>query len=248
MNRKTRSDLRILLIQPRLDLPMVEHELLSIARYSGLCKEQLLSVNPFKNRIDEVLLEKADAVIIGGSDTSVLDNFEWTESIASIVEKAVESYLPVFGSCWGHQMIVKIFGGKVATDISRKEIGSINVKLTSSGMKDRLFRSLPQTFVAQSGHKDHVFYLPECFEALADSELSPYQGIKMRGYPVYGAQFHADLGKSELIERLSYYRYDYVSCTEFDNVCANLRESPEALNILSSFVDCVVLDHLKSSV
>lgn len=243
MNSKARSELSILLIQPRADVPMIEHELTCISRYTNLAIEQFRSVSPFTSPITSDLLTTADAVIIGGSDTSVLDNFAWTDSIIRLIHRMAEVKMPLFGSCWGHQMIARAFDGDVVSDVARKEMGTIEVCLTDTGKADQLFSRLPTTFAAQSGHKDHVSRLPANIEPLAFSELSPFQAIRVKDLPIYGAQFHADMGKIELKERLEYYQYDYVDTTEFDNICASLRESPESLTLLSTFIDLIVLSN-----
>ncbi|MBI4851530.1 MAG: type 1 glutamine amidotransferase [Acidobacteria bacterium] len=241
MARKLLTEISILMVQPRSDLPMVEHEIKCIAQYGGLSKNQLRSVSPFYSEISESLLENVDGVIIGGSDTSVLDDFPWTNSIIELIHKIAEVKMPLFGSCWGHQMVAKAFGGEVVSDISRKEMGSIEVVLTPQGKNDPLFGKLPEKFVAQSGHKDHVIELPQNIDPLAYSDLSPYQAIKVKDCPIYGAQFHADMDKIELKERLEYYQYDYVNTEEFDNICNSLQNSPEAVKILAAFINDVVL-------
>lgn len=241
MAKKLRNEISILLVQPRSDLPMVEHEIKCITQYSGLSKEQFISVSPFYAPINNSLLENIDGVIIGGSDTSVLDNFPWTNSIIELIHKIAEVKMPLFGSCWGHQMVAKVFGGEVVSDFARKEMGSIEVSLTEQGKDDLLFGKLPIKFTAQSGHKDHVYELPSNIEPLAYSGLSPYQAIKVKNCPIYGAQFHVDMDKLELKERLEYYQYDYVNTEEFNNICNGLQESPQAIKILSAFIEDVVL-------
>jgi GMP synthase (glutamine-hydrolysing) len=247
MNRKARNEVSILLIQPRADVPMIDHERSCIARFSGLATAQLLSVSPFASSIDDKLLTGVDGVIIGGSDTSVLDNFPWTGSIVELIRRIAEIKMPLFGSCWGHQMIARAFGGEVVSDVSRKEMGTIEVSLTPEGKVDELFSQLPATFTAQSGHKDHVSRLPQEIEPLAFSERSPYQALHMRDLPIYGAQFHADMDEVELKERLTFYQYDYVNTTEFDQICNGLEKSPEAVKLLAAFIDQVVLGREKAS-
>lgn len=247
MNNKARSDLSILLIQPRADLPMIEHESKCIARYSSLSPEQLSSVSPFTAQINASILEGYDGVIIGGSDTSVLDQFAWTDSIIRLIHHIAEVKMPLFGSCWGHQMIAQAFGGEVVSDVARKEMGTIDVSLTPQGMADKLFGTMPKVFTAQSGHKDHVTRLPENIEPLASSDRSPIQALRVKDHPIYGAQFHADMGTQELKERLEYYQYDYVDNSEFDRICASLRASPEAVKVLANFIERVILADKASS-
>lgn len=241
MTKKARSEVSILLIQPRADVPMIDHEMHCIARYAGLSVDQFRSVSPFTTPITPSLLEGFDGVMIGGSDTSVLDEFPWTSSIIRLIHQIAEVKMPLFGSCWGHQMIARAFDGEVVSDVARKEMGTIEVSLTPEGSQDALFGALPKTFKAQSGHKDHVSRLPDNIEPLAFSSLSPYQGLRVKDRPIYGAQFHADMGRRELKERLEFYQYDYVDQTEFQRICDSLCDSPEAVTLLAGFVDQVVL-------
>src|SRR5262249_12298752 len=162
-------------------------------------------------------------------------------SFLGCVRRIAAIGMPLFGSCWGHQMLARAFGGEVVSDVARKEMGSIEVKLTPEGGKDELFGRFPDTFTAQSGHKDHISRLPEGVETLAYTEKSPYQAIRMKNRPIYGVQFHADMGAVELKERLTFYQYDYVDTTEFDQICGELRESPKAVTLLAEFVDRIVL-------
>ncbi len=241
MAKKQLAEISVLLVQPRSDLPMVEHEIKCITQYSNLSREQIHSVSPFYTTINNSLLENVDAVIIGGSDTSVLDSFPWSNSIIELIQQIAAVKMPLFGSCWGHQMVAKVFGGEVISDVSRKEMGSIEVHLTPQGKEDLLFSKLPTKFTAQSGHKDHVVKLPDNIEPLAYSVLSPYQAIKVIDCPIYGVQFHADMDKLELKERLEFYQYDYVDNKEFENICNSLQESPEAVTVISGFLEKVVL-------
>src|SRR5215467_8118051 len=98
MTNKARNEVSVLLIQPRADLPMIEHELTCIARYSGLAPAQFRSVSPFTSTIEPSLLNNTDCVIIGGSDTSVLDEFPWTGSIIGLIRHIAEIGMPLFGS------------------------------------------------------------------------------------------------------------------------------------------------------
>jgi GMP synthase (glutamine-hydrolysing) len=241
MVKKSLNELALLLIQPRADVPMIHHEIGCIAQYAQLQVEQLRSVSPFTSPINQALLEDIDGVIIGGSDTSVLDEFSWTPAIMALIRQIAAVKMPLFGSCWGHQMIARALGGEVVSDVARKEMGSIEVNLTVEGQQDPIFSQLPASFTAQSGHKDHVSRLPENIVPLAYSNLSPYQALRVKDLPIYGAQFHADLGAKELKERLSFYQYDYVDNSEYDQICAQLRESPEALTLFPRFIKQVIL-------
>jgi GMP synthase (glutamine-hydrolysing) len=98
-----------------------------------------------------------------------------------LILEIAEKRLPLSSApAWGHQMIARAFGGEVVSDLTRKEMGSIEVKLNSTAYNDALFGRLPETFTCTSGHKDHVSRLPVTIEPLASTELSPYQAIRVK--------------------------------------------------------------------
>jgi len=96
-------------------------------------------------------------------------------------------------------------GGEVITDMTRAELGAVQVFLTEDGKSDPLFGILGSSFLAPMGHQDCVVKLPPNAVRLAYSTKVENQAFKIRGKPIYGTQFHPELSRSALIQRLQAY-------------------------------------------
>jgi GMP synthase (glutamine-hydrolysing) len=186
--------------------PMREQEVGCFARALGCSSQQirvfdLLSGAPSLQELDAV-----DVVLLGGSgDYSVAAGGDWLPPALMAMRELVELGKPTFASCWGFQAMAKALGGEVVTDIQRAELGMVEVRLTEAGEQDRVFSPLGQRFIAPMGHQDVVVRLPRQAVLLASSDLVENQAFKLRGKPIYCTQFHPELNREALLERLQAY-------------------------------------------
>lgn len=102
--------------------------------------------------------------------------------------KMFEIGLPVLGICYGHQLIVNNFGGKVRR--ANKEYGSSTLKIDSSS--DLLSGMGPSTRAWMS-HGDAAESLPQGFEVIGHTESSFAAAIANRQKLIYGIQFHPEV-------------------------------------------------------
>jgi len=236
--------LRYLLLQVRNPGDrMREQEVDCFARALHCLREQirvqdLLAGVPTRQQLDEV-----DIVFLGGSgDYSVAEGGEWLSAALAAMRELHAMAKPTFASCWGFQAISKALGGDVVTDVARAEVGTIDVRLTADGQADPLFGQLPASFPAQMGHQDIVVRLPPDAVLLASSERVQYQAYRLAGKPIYCTQFHPELNREALLERVRAYpwyieRIAGVPADVFaDKHC---HASPETDELLARFVRLV---------
>jgi GMP synthase (glutamine-hydrolysing) len=77
---------------------------------------------------------KADVVLLGGSgDYSVARGGPWLLVALETMRQLYETSKPTFASCRGFQAMARDLGGKVVTDHSRAEVGTLWLKLTPEG-------------------------------------------------------------------------------------------------------------------
>lgn len=178
-----------------------------------------------------------DVLLIGGAGRhSVTERYPFTDRLREIVVRWAESGRPCFGSCFGHQFVAWALGGRVITDLDRREVGTHEVELTPSGRADPLFAGVPLRFDAQFGHNDRVVELPPGAVELARTALCPHQAFRLENLPVWGCQFHVELDLGRLQERARWYRDGYLDDPEelaaFER---SLRPSPWASQLLARF-------------
>lgn len=242
--------LHVLLVQIRKDA-MKEHEYECIREKMGLEVQELHSFDIFERLIVPADLEGYDALVLGGSGAYCVSEKEIPQEISSIEAVVVAARgrgMPILGICFGHHLLAEAFGGEVKQDRERQEVGTFLVTRVG-GEEDPLFRTLPATFLAQEGHKDHVTILPPGAILLASTPKSPNQAFTFPGEMIYSVQFHPELGKEDVLSRVTYYRDLYLAekkqgatdagssqNTSFDAIVRNTQETPDASLLLRRFV------------
>ncbi len=100
--------------------------------------------------------------------------------------------LPLLGICYGHQLIVDNFGGKVKR--ANKEYG--HSILTIDNGSD-LLGGVGSSLRAWMSHGDEAEKIPSNFEIIGHTERSQAAAIANRQHLVYGIQFHPEVVHTE---------------------------------------------------
>ncbi len=238
---KTRlADLSVVLLQAR-DEPWIEaQEVGCFAERARLAPAQIRPISVLHAHFSPALLEGADAIFIGGSGAySVGHDYPWMAGLLAFVRLIVERGVPLFGSCWGHQLIARALGGTVVHDPARAELGCFAVELNAAGRADPLFAGFPTRFRANQGHHDRVALLPPGTTSLAHSDSQPHQAFRVDGRPVYGTQFHSELDAERERERLVAYRAHYPEAGDeaaFQQIIHGLADTTEVDGLLHHFL------------
>jgi GMP synthase (glutamine-hydrolysing) len=235
--------LRYLLLQTRNSGdPMAAQEVRCFARMldcpiSAIDVFDLLSAAP---PIDK--LTQPDMLLLGGSGHySAAGEGEWLERALNCMREIHRLAKPTFASCWGFQAMARAMTGKCVHDLPNAEVGTVELMLTEAGRTDPLFAQLPPTFTAQAGHEDHVIALPPDAVLLASSARVPEQAFHFAGLPIYCTQFHPELDRAAMLERVMAYP-EYVARiarVPFDDFVHSVQETPEANSLLRRFVEMV---------
>jgi GMP synthase (glutamine-hydrolysing) len=166
---------------------------------------------------------------------------EWLDATMDTLRDIHHRGIPTFASCWGFQAMARALGGRCIHDLPRAELGTIELHLTAAGQTDPVFGGLPATFLAQAGHEDHVVELPKGAILLASSSRVPEQAYYFPGKPIYCTQFHPELDRGNLLERVrAYPEYvERIAGASYEEFLSRCRESPEANSLLRKFVAMV---------
>lgn len=241
---KSRNDIKLILFQFRLAKEMREQEFRCYVKFTKLKPKQIIVHNILKHDFDIQLLDDIDAVIIGGTGDfgayHIRDKYPGVyKQLEHIAHYCRKKKIPVLGVCM--QVWAIIFGGEVRTNASLQEVGTFTIKLTKYSKKDPLFYNIPSEFKAQLGHKDYVSKLPKNAVLLAYSDLCPTHAFRM-GDREYFLQFHPDLDKKSLIERINLYR-SYVpgGPDTYNKFINSVEETPICNTILENFINRIVL-------
>ena len=181
---------------------------------------------------EKVEHSEGDAWIITGSPRSVYDELDWMLDMEEKIRNAQHQNKAVFGICFGHQIIAKSFGGRVALNSNGWELGAYPIELTERGLKSRLFSGFNNHAIVYQSHGDCVTVLPENAVELALNNKGN-QAFKIYGN-MYGVQFHPEFSW-EIIKK-------YVSIRSASGVIVDdpsVPESNQGQAALNNFIDLI---------
>lgn len=135
--------------------------------------------------------ESFQAAVISGSWSMVTEHEAWSERTAEWVKTVVAAGTPLFGVCYGHQLMAYALGGKVDYHPQGSEVGQLPVALTEAGRDDPALSHLPESFPVFLSHAQSVLTLPPGAVCLASSAHDPHQIIRYTPNAL-SVQFHPE--------------------------------------------------------
>lgn len=143
--------------------------------------------------------EDFSGVLITGSGAFVSERLPWSERSADWLRDAAHAGQPLFGICYGHQLLAHALGGSVDFNPRGREMGTLPVTLKADASDDALFGGLPERFEAHATHLQSVLTLPAGATVLACSELDDCQAFRWQ-QQVWGVQFHPEFSTGHMRE------------------------------------------------
>lgn len=158
----------------------------------------------YKKITSKGLTSKVAGYIATGSDLRA--NEASIENLAKhlhLILQAETHKVPVIGICYGHQLIGKVEGASVESGKTLIN-GAQPVKLYKNRMQDdeNIFKYMPttrgQTYI-YAHHYDYLTTVPRNYHVIAKhATRNIIYGIKHDRLPIYGVQFHAEIGNTAL--------------------------------------------------
>ncbi|MBL5767924.1 glutamine-hydrolyzing GMP synthase [Bacillus sporothermodurans] len=145
-------------------------------------------LHPHTITVDEIKKMNPKGIIFSGGPNSVYDenSFRCDEAIFDLG-------IPVFGICYGMQLMTKHFGGKVEP-ATHREYGKAKINVQPSV---GLFKDLPNQQVVWMSHGDLVTETPEGFAVDAVSPSCPIAAMSDENRSLYAVQFHPEVQHSQ---------------------------------------------------
>src|SRR5918994_578538 len=151
-----------------------EHDLVLVvdfgAQYAQLIARRVREARvyseivPHHMPVEEMLAKNPKALILSGGPSSV-----YAEGAPSVDPAIFTGGTPVFGMCYGFQLMARGLGGEVA-HTGFREYGRTSVDVTANGT---LLAEIPQQHTVWMSHGDSVVAAPDGFDVLASTEKTP---------------------------------------------------------------------------
>ncbi|MGC8765867.1 MAG: anthranilate phosphoribosyltransferase [Brevinematia bacterium] len=156
----------------------------NIVQYLGEFYNDIRVYRNDKIMLEEVKKLSPDGIVISPGPGRPEDSKVSLDLIKNLPD------IPILGVCLGHQAIGYVYGGEI---IQAKNImhGKSSMILQNG---NEIFAGLPEKFSAIRYHSLVVRRenLPECLEVIAESDDGEIMGLKLKGFPTYGIQFHPE--------------------------------------------------------
>ena len=142
---------------------------------------------PFDISLENLAKLNPKGIIFSGGPSSVYD------SDAPIPDKKIfQLNVPILGICYGHQIIVNNFGGKIKR--ANKEYGSSVLTIDSNS---DILNGIGDSVRAWMSHGDEAENVPDGFEIIGHTESSRSAAIANKQKTVFGIQFHPEVVHTE---------------------------------------------------
>ncbi|MFE5212112.1 glutamine-hydrolyzing GMP synthase [Streptomyces sp. NPDC056600] len=193
--------------------------------------------------VDEILAKNPAAIILSGGPSSVYE-----PGAPSMDPALFEAGVPVFGMCYGFQLMAQSLGGQV-DNTGAREYGRTQLHVSRSG--STLFEGTPDEQPVWMSHGDACSAAPEGFEVTASTDVVPVAAFENDEKKLYGVQYHPEVMHSTFGQQiLEHFLYrgagispDWTTGNVIDEQVASIREmvgNKRAICGLSGGVDSAV--------
>lgn len=194
-------------------------------------------------RIEGVTLpdpRSASGFIVTGSSSSVTERAPWMLRTEELIRRIHDAGTPLFGICFGHQMIGQALGGEVTKNPNGREIGTHRVRVKPGAAGEPILTGLPSAFHANHTHVDSVTTLPPGARVLAETDLEA-NAIFVVGTKTKCVQFHPEIDGDVMRGYVSA-RAHLIDAEGLDAqaILARVIDAPDGASTLRNFVKHVV--------
>tara|TARA_B100001057_G_C22685791_1_gene885655 strand:- start:193 stop:912 length:720 start_codon:yes stop_codon:yes gene_type:complete len=141
-----------------------------------------------------------DLFVITGSKFGVYDNLSWINPLKKFILKIEKKKVPLFGVCFGHQIMAEAFGGKVEKFSNGWTLGIENYEIIEKTKWTRDFKK----FNGFAIHQDQIIDQPPNSTVIAKSKNCSFSilsygkknkpfAISIQSHPEFSKKYFVDL-------------------------------------------------------
>ena len=142
---------------------------------------------PYDTSLEELQKLNPTGIIFSGGPSSI-----YNQDAPMPKDGIYEMGLPLLGICYGHQLIVDKYGGKIKR--ANKEYGS---SLLTVDNDQSILGRVGDTVRAWMSHGDEAEQIPDGFQVIGHTDGAKAAAIASEDKRVYGIQFHPEVAHTE---------------------------------------------------
>jgi GMP synthase (glutamine-hydrolysing) len=165
------------------------------SQYSHLICRRLREINvyceilPYNTPLSELKSVDPKGIILSGGPASI-----YSDKSPRPDNQIFDSGIPILGICYGHQLLIDYFGGKIKR-ADRREYGRADLIIKN---KQDLFKNINNEVIkCWMSHGDAAETLPTGFNILAHTSSSSSAAVGNYQKGLYGLQFHPEVVHTE---------------------------------------------------
>lgn len=160
-------------------------------------------------------LSAFDGVMITGSPASVTEEADWMQRLEVLVRQIIEQEIPLFGACFGHQIIAKSLGAPII----RNPDGWAHGRIETARVGPVPWSDRANGWALYGSHIEQVGALPDGARRIFESPGCPIAGYAI-GDRVFTVQHHPEMTREFIADLVEEYA-DFVG----ENVTQSARRS-----------------------
>jgi GMP synthase (glutamine-hydrolysing) len=165
------------------------------SQYSHLICRRIRELNvycelvPYNTPVKKIKDLKPKGIIFSGGPASV-----YSKNSPKPDDEIFELGVPILGICYGHQIIVDHFNGKIKR-VPNREYGNALLTITN---KTNLFKNIDSDGLrCWMSHSDAAEIIPKGFEVIGKTNSSFSAAIGNNDKKIFGLQFHPEVAHTE---------------------------------------------------
>lgn len=169
-----------------------------------------------------------DGYLLTGSKHGVYENLPWMLELQAFLRRTAEARVPMFGICFGHQIMAAAFGGEVRKSDKGVATGPQIYTYGDLGLA-------PQEVLVF--HQDQVETLPPSARSTGGNDFCPL-GVIAYDFPAFSVQYHPEF-TTEFMQDLTddlagqWITHDHAEQTKAKLAAANVDNRPLAIKVAS---------------
>ena len=149
-----------------------------------------------------------DGLVVSGSELGVYDDVPWQQPLRDLLRASKRAGKPIFGICFGHQVMADVFGGKAELADTGTVVGA------------RRFETPDGAIDAHVWHKDQVSKVPPGAKVTMSAAHCPVGALEY-DFPARSVQFHPEYTQAHLRELFKRGRDKFLKGEEADAAVAS---------------------------
>ena len=148
---------------------------------------------PFDIDIKRLKDKNIKAIILSGGPSSVYD-----DDAPKLNPELLSLEIPILGICYGLQLLLYNFGGKII----KGKVGEYGNATINQLTNNSLFEKIPNQINVWMSHADKVQKINNNWKVLAQSKNKIIAAVQHSSKPIFGVQFHPEVTHTDFGKKI----------------------------------------------